>query len=160
MEQQVGALLAGLFRLAVELGYRWDGEQWVAPVVDSTLRAGPGWVDPEIRPPFPPLVDGDCSGSARSAEATPLELPIPSELSTVSPFDRGDGALLHGLGEPGGVVGTGGPGELWDRLFMDLPPTPLERSSAQGVLEPQAPPCPPASGGEREGTRMWGGGSR
>ena len=143
MEQQVGALLAGLFSLAVELGYRWDGERWVSPVVDSTLRAGPG----QVRRSDPPsrLRLKACSGSARSAEATPLELPIPSELSTVSPCDRGDGALFwHGLGEPGGVVGTGGPGELWDRLFMDLPPTPLECSSAQGVIEPQA-------AGEEEG---------
>ena len=77
MEQQVGALLAGLFSLAVELGYRWDGKRWVSPG-DSTLRAGPGWVDPEIRPPFLPLVDGDCSGSARSAEATPLVFALPS----------------------------------------------------------------------------------
>jgi len=150
MERQAGALLAGLFRLAVELGYRWDGERWVAPVGDSTLRAGPG----QVRRSDPPsrLRLKACSGSARSAEATPLVLPIPSELS-VSPYDRGDGASFWiGLGEPGGVVGTGGPGELWDR-FMDLPPTPLECSSAQGVIEPQAahPPCPPASGGEGEG---------
>lgn len=138
MEQQVGALMAGLFRLAVELGYRWDGERWVAPV-DSTLRVGPGWVDPEIKPLFPPLIEGDCSGLTRSAEATPLELPIPSELSTVSPFDGGDGASFGiGLGEAGGVVGTGGLGELWDRLFMDLPPTPSDCSSAQGVIGPQA----------------------
>ena len=139
MERQAGALLAGLFRLAVELGYRWDGKRWVAPVVDSTLRAGPGWVDPEIRPLFPPLVDGDCSGSARSAEAIPLVFALPSELSTVSPCDRGDGASFwRGLGEPGGVVGTGRLGELWDRLFMDLPPTPSDCSSAQGVVGPQA----------------------
>ena len=147
MERQAGALLAGLFRLAVELGYRWDGERWVAPVGDSTLRAGPG----QVRRSDPPsrLRLKACSGSARSAEATPLLMPIPSE-SSVSSFDRGDGALFwHGLGEPGGVVGTGGPGELWDRLFMDLPPTPLDRSSAQGVIEPQAPPYPPVSGGER-----------
>ena len=29
--RRVGALLRGLERLALELGWRWDGERWVKP---------------------------------------------------------------------------------------------------------------------------------
>lgn len=39
-DERVGRLLAGLYRLAVEAGYVWDGDRWVAPLLSAGQVAG------------------------------------------------------------------------------------------------------------------------
>lgn len=40
--RRVGTLWAGLYRLAVELGYRWDGGRWVSPSEAEVSEDGCG----------------------------------------------------------------------------------------------------------------------
>lgn len=39
-DERVGRLLAGLHGLAVEVGYVWDGDRWVAPLLSAGQVAG------------------------------------------------------------------------------------------------------------------------
>ena len=72
--RRVGGLWAGLYELAVELGYRWDGVRWVPLGEDGCGVARGAGAGPGCGPGVPvpaPLGSADRAGSglARSAEA-------------------------------------------------------------------------------------------
>jgi len=69
-KRRVAVLLVGLYDLALECGFEWDGERWWSPVEISTLRAGPGETGRGSGTPIPPswTAVAVASGSVRSVE--------------------------------------------------------------------------------------------
>lgn len=89
-EARAGRLWAGLYRLAVELGYRWDGGRWIPPGGDGCGVAcgagaglGSGAPDPApSRTSTVPVSHGAPKRVTSSCVAEPKRGPQPNLLSS------------------------------------------------------------------------------